>query len=188
MPRRDREPGDDLFLRKQEEVDDIELFLGSYERATGEKVKITQWSESPDAICCRSDGTEVGIEFTQVRRSPAEAVRDAITYYQDEMDVEAAFDEVGRLLLKKTELRKKFCTDRTILVIAVCEADFDLVVNMARDIPVEDFVSSGFEEVWLADFKGIREGAHREVRLFGLYPAHLRVTTERSMYDQKPYG
>ena len=35
---------------------------------------------------------------------------------------------------------------------------------------------------------GIRIGAHREVRLYGLYPEHWRIITPRSMFDQKPYG
>jgi hypothetical protein len=58
----------------------------------------------------------------------------------------------------------------------------------ARDIPEDDLASSGFEEIWLVDFKGIREGAHREVRLFGLHPAKWQTITARSMFDQKPYG
>ena len=47
---------------------------------------------------------------------------------------------------------------------------------------------TGFEEIWLGDFKSIRDGAHRELRLFGLYPEECQVFSERSMFDQKPYG
>jgi hypothetical protein len=73
-------------------------------------------------------------------------------------------------------------------MIAIYESDFHLAAAMAREIPLEDLVAAGFVEIWLVDFKGIREGAHREVRLFGLYPEHWRTITPRSMFDQKPYG
>lgn len=67
------------------------------------------------------------------------------------------------------------------------DLDFILGHLMAKGICIEDLEATGFEEIWLADFQGIFVGAHRGVRLFGLYPEEYRVVTER-VFDQKPYG
>jgi len=56
----------DRRFRKEEEIEDIQIFLDAYERATGEVVEIEEVGESPDAICRRPDGTLVGIEHTRV--------------------------------------------------------------------------------------------------------------------------
>ena len=189
MPKRDPEiAAYDRRFRKEEEVEDITIFLDAYERATGEVLQIEEASESPDAICRRSDGTIVGVEHTRVRRSPEQAHWDAVLDYRDEMDVEETLDEINRLIFQKAELLRKFSIPRNILLIVLYESDFDIAVTLAKNIPREDLESTGFEEIWLADFKGIREGAHREARLFGLYPDSCRTLAERSHYDQKPYG
>jgi hypothetical protein len=151
-------------------------------------LELEEIGESPDALCRRPDGRIVGVEHTRIRRSPEAASFEAIHYYRDEMDPGDAFEEICRMIMQKAAVRPKFSTAHTILMIAVYEADFDLAAAMAREIPLEDLVVSGFQEIWLADFKGIREGAHREVRLFGLYPEYWRDITPRSMFDQKPYG
>ena len=173
--------------RKDEEVEDIEAFLEAYPRATGEELVFEEVSESPDAICVRADGSQVGVEITNVRRSPDQAFCESIRH-QDEMDCEEAVDEVVRLVEQKAEKLPNFKTPRTILVVALCEADILSVANLLKLVPIEDWKSYGFDEIWLADFKGIRDGAHREVRLFGLYPEEYRVLVGRSDFDQKPYG
>jgi hypothetical protein len=145
-------------------------------------------SDAPDAICQRPDGTTIGVEHTRVRRSPDDARWQAILDRRDEMDIEETLEEIERLIFQKAERRRKFSTARTILLVAIYESDFDLATRLASGIPVEDLRDTGFEEIWLADFQGIREGAHREVRLFGLYPEDCREITGRSWYDQKPYG
>ena len=33
---------------------------------------------------------------------------------------------------------------------------------------------TGFEEIWLGEYKSIRDGAHRELGLFGFYPDGFR--------------
>jgi hypothetical protein len=104
------------------------------------------------------------------------------------MDIGETIDEITRLIIQKAVLREKFSIRQCILLIGIYESDFDIVVALTKEIPSEDFLSTGFEEIWLVDFKGIRDGAHREVRLFGLYPDQYRHLTGRSMYDQKPYG
>jgi hypothetical protein len=104
------------------------------------------------------------------------------------MDPGDTFDEINRLIEQKAALRPMFSTDKTILMIAIYESDFDLAARIASGVPEEDLSSTGFEEIWLVDFKGIRDGAHREVRLFGLYPVKWRTITARSSSDWKPYG
>jgi hypothetical protein len=143
----------DRYFRKEAEIDDIRAFLRAYERATGEALVIEEMGESPDAVCRRGDGTQVGVEHTQVRRSPQDAHWASVLDHRDEMDVEETIDEINRLIFQKAELRKNFQTPHTILMLAVCESDFDLAVAFAKDIPLEDLLSTGFEEIWLADFK-----------------------------------
>jgi hypothetical protein len=178
----------DRRFRKEEEVEDIQLFLEAYERATGETLSIEDVGEAPDAICSRADGTIIGVEHTRVRRSPEGAHWDAVLNHKYEMDVGDTLDEVNRLIFQKAQLRKKFRVANNILIIALYETDFDVLVALAKEIPDDYLVSTGFNEIWLADFKGVRDGAHREVRLFGLYPVQYRQVTDRSAYDQKPYG
>lgn len=186
---RDKEIAEyDRRFRKEEEAEDIEMFVEAYSRATGEKLVLEEVGDKPDAICRRGDGSIVGIEHTRIRRSPEQASFEAIYYYRDEMDPGDTFDEINRLIEQKTLLRPQFSTEKAILMLAVYESDFDLAARISADIPEEDLAGSGFEEVWLVDFKGIREGAHREVRLFGLYPSKWQTVTPRSMFDQKPYG
>ena len=178
----------DRRFRKEEEAEDIEMFIDAYLRATGQELTLEDVDDKPDAICRRADGSLVGIEHTRVQRSPEQASFEALYYHRDEMDPGDTFDEINRLIEQKAALRPKFSTTKTILMIAIYESEFSLAARIASDIPEEDLASSGFEEIWLVDFKGIREGAHREVRLFGLHPAKWQTITARSMFDQKPYG
>jgi len=175
-------------FKKEQECEDLDAFLRAYARATGEELGIEDCGESPDFICRRADGSLIGVELTQIRRSPEQARWEAILDYQDEMRPGETSDEIDRLVLKKAELKKKFRIQRNILMLALRESDFDLAVRLSMNIPLEDLETTGFEEIWLADFKGIWDGAHREAMLFGLYPEEYRYVTERSMFDQKPYG
>lgn len=173
-------------MQFEEEREDILAFLSAYPVATGAVLELVDFSDAPDAECRRPDGGVVGVEHTRIRRSPNDAHWDRILDGNSEMDPEESVEEIWRLVEQKAG--KRFRTPQTILLIAVYESDFTMVTSMAADIPVEDFESTGFEEIWLADFQGIREGAHREVRLFGLFPEDYRVISGRSPFDQKPYG
>jgi hypothetical protein len=186
---RDKEISEyDRRFRKEEEAEDIRLFIAAYPRATGVVLKLEDIGDKPDAVCRRPDGSLVGIEHTRIRRSPAQASFEAIYYYRDEMDASDTIEETVRLIEQKAARRPNFSTANTILMIALYESDFDLASRLASDLPEDDLRASGFVEIWLVDFKGIREGAHREVRLFGLYPVDGQTITGRSIFDQKPYG
>ena len=171
----------------EEEQDDILAFLEAYPRATGERLELVELRDKPDALCRKQDGTPVGVEHTRIRRSPDVALWESIVDRRDEMDVLAALEEIERLVVKKAERRQNYSTSLNILLIAVYETDFDILTSVASTtmLGLEDL---GFDEIWLGDYLRIREGAHRELRLFGLHPAEYRVITERSMWDQKPYG
>lgn len=175
-------------MKLEEEEDDIEIFLQAYPRATAELLELVEFSESPDAICRRPDGSIVGVEHTRIRRSPEDAFWQGIMDRQYEMDSADAAEEIWRLVEQKSKKLPKFKTEKTILLAAIYEADFELSSDFISYVPIEDFAKMGFEEIWLADFKDIREGAHREARLFGLFPKKYRRITGRSNFDQKPYG
>lgn len=174
--------------KKEQEIADIEAFLAAYPRATQEELLVYEFGESPDAVCTRPDGNKIGLEFTTIRRSPDKAFWDNIFGHRSEMDPDTTDDEIVRLIWQKAALRPQFRTKKTMLVLGICESDFDAAVSFASLIPLDDLYGTGFEEIWLADYTGIRVGAHREVRLFGLYPEDYRDITDRSWYDQKPYG
>ena len=67
------------------------------------------------------------------------------------------------------------------------ESNFNLMCAIAKDVPIEEFASAGFDQIWLADYSGIRQGMHQEIELFGLYPEGIRTVTRRSDHDAKPY-
>jgi hypothetical protein len=174
-------------MRREEEKEDIRAFLDAYPRATGDNLEVIEFQESPDAVCSRSDGTFVGIEHTRIRRSPEDALWDSVLDKRGEMDITATIEEIERLIIQKTERRLRFKPEQCILLIAIYESDFDVVARVAARM-LGWLEETGFEEIWLCDFKSIRDGAHRELRLFGLHPEKFRSISERSMFDQKPYG
>jgi hypothetical protein len=174
-------------MNREEEVDDINAFIDVYPRATGETLDLVDTQESPDAVCTRPDGTLIGIEHTRLRRSPDEAHWDSIFHQREDMDIRSALNDMEALILKKMERRPKYKPDRCILLIAIYEAEFDTLARVAAGT-MNWLDETGFEEIWLGDFASIRDGAHRELRLFGLFPEELSFFSERSMFDQKPYG
>lgn len=171
-----------------EESEDLEALLDAYEMATGERLVEEDAGEAPDFTCRRENGSLIGVELTQIRRSPNQAWMDSVIKRDDEMDAGKASEELERILLQKAEKAKKYRLPNIILMIANREANFQFLVNLASTIPISDLKSFGFEEIWLADFQGRTQGAHREVVLFGLYPEIHRKKSVRSVFDQKPYG
>jgi len=177
-------------VKHEEESEILDVLLEAYPRATGSRLEVEDGGESPDFICARPDGTLVGVEITTVRRGhPDRVLWDSILNYTDEMAPDETLGEIERLIAKKGDLRRQYRIKRNILVIAINESDFDVTVRLAASvIEIEDLRASGFTEIWLVDRKAIRDGAHREARLFGLYPKRYRQVTGRSMWDQKPHG
>jgi hypothetical protein len=175
---------------RQLEAADFALFASAYRRATGITLTVVSRPDPPDFICELPNGEIVGVELTQIRRSPDNAFWDRVLDYMDFMDPYDAFVEVGRLLDQKGKKLPQFPTadDTNILVLISCEAEFDVLLRLLQDLPLSDLEESGFDEVWLGEYAGVRQGAHREIELFGLYPEEFREVTGRPGYDQKPYG
>jgi len=177
----------DRRLRKERETEDLEGFLPCYQRATGLALEVEEESENPDFIVRRPDGQKIGIEFTAVRESPDDTFYRPILTGNPQWDPTDAVDQMCFLVRQKSSKIPNYQTKYNILVLQNEESDFNLMSADVKNIPIEDFASSGFDEIWLADYSGIRNGAHNEIELFGLYPKHLQTVTRRSDRDKKPY-
>jgi hypothetical protein len=177
----------DRQLRKQQEAEDIDRFVHAYERATGLTLTIEEEAEDPDFIAQRSDGVQVGIELTAVTEGPVDNFYRPIVTGNPEWDPDDALARACSLVEQKSEKVPGYRTKSNILVLLNLETDFRLLCALAKDVPVDDFVSAGFIEIWLADCTGVRKGLHQEIELFGLYPENYRILTERSEHDKKPY-
>ena len=177
----------DEQLKKEREEMDLDAFLPSYERATGLVLAIEEAAEDPDFIARRSDGLFVGVELTAVRQSPEETFFREILVGSPEWDRDDALDEMWRLIEQKSGKIRNYRTRYNILVLQNVEANFALLCGGAIEIPIEDFGSSGFQEIWLADYSELRAGRHQEIELLGLYPKEFRYVIERSDHDRKPY-
>ncbi len=188
MPRRTKEEAAiDERLKKEQEANDLEAFLLCYERATGFLIEVEEEAEDPDFIGRRSDGLTVGIELTAVWEGPENSFWRGIFSHSEEWDVDDACCKLWEQVEKKTDKIKNYRTKYNILVLLNIEANFGALCARVSQIPYEDFVQSGFSEVWLGDYSGLREGMYSEIELFGLYPKQLRDLTERSDHDRKPY-
>lgn len=175
-------------LKGEAEEEDFDRFAAAYRRATGISLEVEERPDPPDFVCIRDDGGIVGVELTQIRRSPDGAMWDRILDKQDDMRAWDAYAEFERLLYQKAAKLPKFPTRENILVVLSCEAEFAGLLFYLKDMPLSEFEQTGFQEIWVGDYQGVREGAHRHIQLFGLYPAHLRELTPRPDSDWKPYG
>lgn len=178
----------DEAIKKERESEDFDAFVRCYRLITGLHFDDVEESESPDFICTRSDGLIVGVELTSIRRSPSDAFYDQVLDGNSDMDPEEALDEMIRMLDQKSAKRKKYSTNRNLLVLQSIELDFQILMKMAIDIPIEDFATAGFDEVWLGDFSGVRAGMHSEIEMIGLFPRAFRQYVKRPSIDSKPYG
>jgi hypothetical protein len=179
----------DEALKKEREELDLEAFLPSYKRATCFSLIIEGAAEDPDFIMRRSDGLIVGVELTSIReQGPPDTpfFREIFTGTR-EWDCDDALDGMWGMIEQKSEKIRNYRTRYNVLVLQNVETNFARLCDRATQIPVMDFASSGFQEIWLADFSELRSGRHQEVELLGLYPNEIRCLIERSDRDRKPY-
>jgi len=97
-------------------------------------------------------------------------------------------DQVAFLIRKKSTKIPEYRTKFNILVPQSIETDFKILSAEARHIPSEDFAESGFDEIWLVDYRALRNDMHQEIEMLGLHPENIRGLTRRPDYDNKPYG
>lgn len=105
-----------------------------------------------------------------------------------EWDPDDALDQMAFLIRQKARKIPGYRTKFNILVLQSIETDFKILSAEALHIPPEYFAESGFDEIWLADYRALRNGMHQEIEMLGLHPENIRSLTQRPDYDNKPYG
>lgn len=75
-------------INKESEAESLGYFLEAYETIIGESFMSVKSSERPDFIATRTDGSQIGIELSKIRRGhPNDILYDKITEKKDYMSV-----------------------------------------------------------------------------------------------------
>jgi len=174
--------------KKEGERIDLYPFLDAYPWATGERLLLSHGGESPDFICTRSNGREVGIEMTMVMWDPRDAFCQRILDRKGTMEPFEALAKIQGLIDQKEELRRSRYTDNvknTILVLQLVDGSLYSLRFILKDLKGE-FDSHGFCEVWLVDYSG--HEAYGDIELFCLFPHEQWGFYQRPCPGRKPYG
>ncbi len=180
---------DQQMGKKENERIALCYFIDAYQWVTGEHLTELGSSESPDFICARATGQEIGVELTEVRRGLWDALWDRILDRKYEADPQDTLDTIFSLTEKKERGRSKnygILANKTILVLQLCDCSLWSLRSFLTDDIREDFSGYGFVEIWLADYTGIE--AYGDVELFGLVPAKRWGHHQRENPYRKPYG
>lgn len=174
--------------KKETELDAFGYFNSIYKEVADDFLEVIDFSERPDFICKRNDGSLVGVELVQVRRGhPNDVLHDITVNKNINMVPEQAIDLIQTLIFEKEKKRKandwKFA-EKTILIIQLQESPLWELTNALTEDIFPDFQDYGFCEIWLADFSEI--DAYSDIELFCLFPLHMRGYFKRPL--QKPYG
>ena len=157
--------------KRMVEEEQAELFLEEYNRISGDSLKIINKLERPDFICVRASGEGVGLEATWVPTNPDDVIHDL-------------YASVVKKEQRRTAPADWTLRNATILVLIVTDASIENIVGYAPSIVRSDFASTGFIEVWAADYGSV--GIYGFVDLFGLSPDQW-WGHHRKEYP-KPYG
>ena len=176
--------------RKEIETSELIPFLEARELVTGEDLSLILgvWTENPDFICVRPDGSVIGVELTMVTEDREVAFWDRLRYGEVQIDPFGAQETIHYLIARKEKARAERYTKKVsdnILVLQLVDGSFSHLTG-AFDGLETDFASHGFAEVWLADYSGL--DAYGDVELFGLYPLQWWGRHTRPFPDRKPYG
>lgn len=180
---------DQQMGKKEKEGIGLDYFIDAYEWVTCERFTELCSCESPDFICARATGHEIGVELTEVRRGLWDALWDRILDRKYEADAQATLDRIFMLIQKKDNIRSTNYgnwADKTILLLQLCDCSLWSLRKFLTDDIREDFSAYGFLEIWLADYTGIE--AYRDIELFGLFPAKWWGYHQRQNPYRKPYG
>jgi len=176
--------------KKELETSELIPFLEAHKLVTGESLShiLGAWTENPDFICVRPDGSVVGVELTKVTENREVAFWDRLRFGEVRIDPIRTQNVIQHLLDQKERARadryaKK--VSENILALQLVDGSFAQLKGAFNGLE-DDFTSHGFSEVWIADYTGL--DAYGEIELFGLYPRqwwghHIRPSPER-----KPYG
>jgi hypothetical protein len=172
--------------KKMIEEAELAPFLEEYAAVTGQQLSVIGSGESPDFVCLRPNGTEVGIELVKVSNSPARPFDLDVFEFRDSL---SAFISLQETIYEKEAKRLKphwQLPDSTILVVQIndCESD-SLIHHFQQDI-FEELASTGFVEIWVADYT-VAE-AFNTVQLIGIKPESVRGLHRHRFHEMKPYG
>ncbi len=174
--------------KKEVEREELYPFLDAYEWVVGEHLSLVECGESPDFICKRSDGSEIGIELTKITREPAIIFGESVLDQKEEIDPYEAQEYIHYLIEKKEKARTaRYITQvkENILVLQLVDGSIDTLKGVIDGLQ-DDFTDHGFTEIWLADYSGLE--AYGDIELFGLYPVRIWGYHQRPWPGRKPYG
>jgi len=155
--------------KKQIEKMELDYFLEAYGCQTAEELIFVNASEHPDFWCKRADGSLIGVELTKVMSQ----------YDGTETDV---VDKI----YERIESKKGLASEKTILVLQCLDCPLSAIRNLLDESLIKDYISYGFEEIWLADYTGI--DAYDDIELFCLCPEERWGYYQRPNPTRKPYG
>lgn len=174
----------DLGKKMCEEYE-LEYFIDAYKYVTGEELTIVSRSEKPDFICERN-GQQIGVELNKIVRGPQSAFWDKAIDKQEFMGSSCALDFIYRHIVSKTKKMIKGNWTETILVLQLMDCPLSEIKTLLDKNLKDNFVSTSFSEIWLADYTGL--DAYGDIELFGLYPSKWWGSHPRKNSNRKPYG
>jgi hypothetical protein len=174
--------------KKEVERKELYPFLDAYEWVASEHLSLVECGESPDFICKRPDGSDIGVELTKVTREPDIIFGESVLDQKEEIDPYEALEYIHYLIEKKEKARTAHYITRVkenILVLQLVDGSLDALRGVIDGLQA-DFTDHGFSEIWLADYSGLE--AYGDIELFGLYPVRIWGYHQRPWPDRKPYG
>ncbi len=174
--------------KKMVEEEHLSYFLDAYTTVTGTTLTVCGSGESPDFICTRDSGELVGVELARSPHDHDLAVHDR-TWTDRTMESYDLLDAISGIIAAKEckRLSPHWRTpSNTILVIELLDYSFDSLRWTEHSSLSNDYASTGFIEIWLADHSTLE--AFGEVRLIGLYPRCIWGLHRQPALEGKPYG
>ena len=175
-------------IQKEDELENLGYFLDAYKDITGEMLELLELTERPDFICSRENGSKTGVELTKVTRGDPNIIQlDKIIEKQDFMSFEHAVEMIQEVATAKEKKRIEAdwkLPEANILLIELVDITLAQIrASISQEI-LPDLYSTGFKEIWLADFTGLE--VYDNVEFFCVRPKKWVGYYSRGI--QKPYG
>ncbi len=175
--------------KKEVEQEVLCYFLDAYKDVTGKELEIFDITERPDFICIDIDnGSKIGVELVKIRRGhPDVFLWDRIIEKKEFMSINDALEMIQEVSYEKEKKRREpnwKLADVCMLLIELWDIPLAEIWTSITPEMLPDLYSTGFVEIWIADFTGLE--AYDNVELFCVYPAQWSGYHLRGF--QKPYG